>query len=536
MFEDYVPGQLQEVFNSPDTCEQLTPKSNETKKTKKKKKKEKDDESGKSKAKSTTEEEGGTQDGSELDGQVKERGKTTKKAESKSKNKKKGGRKHGKENGGGKSSVGGLQEERSSLSDKKDQGDDDNDDVEGLGSADTTNRETATESHKKKKKKQRKKQGKGNNEVKKKEMHLKRKEEEEDGDDEDETNKKETMADQDPEAEASTIQKKKNKKDKNKKAKGSSNKDINERERRTIFVGNVPVSMKKAELRAIFKVFGFIESIRLRSIGFKDPSVPRMVALSKKQFHDRRHSMNAYVVFVEEKAAESALEANGHKVTAKVTNPSKRGGEEGGAVEEEEEEEDFYLRVDRASGPKTSVDNSKSIFVGNLPYDAQENDVRRHFQGCGEIINVRLIRDRRLNVGKGFGYVSFRTKSAATTARLLHETEFRGRKLRVFASTDKPKKPASSSSPAPATGKKGRAAEKNRKGFERRTKKRKGVSSDASDANKKHKFSGEYSSKKDAEARLKRKKKKQKHQQRKKKFLRNNSGQSNKRPRQKSNA
>jgi len=168
--------------------------------------------------------------------------------------------------------------------------------------------------------------------------------------------------------------------------------------------------------------------------------------------------------------------------------------------------------------------------------DAQENDVRRHFQGCGEIINVRLIRDRRLNVGKGFGYVSFRTKSAATTARLLHETEFRGRKLRVFASTDKPKKPASSSSPAPATGKKGRAAEKNRKGFERRTKKRKGVSSDASDANKKHKFSGEYSSKKDAEARLKRKKKKQKHQQRKKKFLRNNSGQSNKRPRQKSNA
>ena len=40
--------------------------------------------------------------------------------------------------------------------------------------------------------------------------------------------------------------------------------------------------------------------------------------------------------------------------------------------------------------------------------DAQEDTVRAHFQECGQIDNVRLIRDNFSGMGKGIGYVIFK--------------------------------------------------------------------------------------------------------------------------------
>jgi len=33
--------------------------------------------------------------------------------------------------------------------------------------------------------------------------------------------------------------------------------------------------------------------------------------------------------------------------------------------------------------------------------------LRKHFAECGEIDNVRIIRDKTTGVGKGFGYIVF---------------------------------------------------------------------------------------------------------------------------------
>ena len=40
--------------------------------------------------------------------------------------------------------------------------------------------------------------------------------------------------------------------------------------------------------------------------------------------------------------------------------------------------------------------------------DVEEEPLRNHFEDCGEIENVRLIRDRKTQLGKGFGYVLFK--------------------------------------------------------------------------------------------------------------------------------
>ena len=39
--------------------------------------------------------------------------------------------------------------------------------------------------------------------------------------------------------------------------------------------------------------------------------------------------------------------------------------------------------------------------------DVEEEIVWKHFNECGRILNVRIIRDNKTSLGKGFGYVEF---------------------------------------------------------------------------------------------------------------------------------
>lgn len=43
--------------------------------------------------------------------------------------------------------------------------------------------------------------------------------------------------------------------------------------------------------------------------------------------------------------------------------------------------------------------------------DIEEESVREHFSDCGEIENVRIVRDRRTCLGKGFGFLTFKVQS-----------------------------------------------------------------------------------------------------------------------------
>ena len=74
---------------------------------------------------------------------------------------------------------------------------------------------------------------------------------------------------------------------------------------------------------------------------------------------------------------------------------------------------------------------TKSIFVGNLSFDAYEDDIRELFQQHGAVESVRLINDRTTGRFRGFGFVEMEDEAADTAIKALDGTEHMGRTLRV---------------------------------------------------------------------------------------------------------
>jgi len=73
----------------------------------------------------------------------------------------------------------------------------------------------------------------------------------------------------------------------------------------------------------------------------------------------------------------------------------------------------------------------KSIYVGNLPFGASEDDVRALFAQYGSVHSVKLISDRDTGRPRGFGFVEMEAGDAASAIERLNGTEFQGRTLRV---------------------------------------------------------------------------------------------------------
>ena len=73
-----------------------------------------------------------------------------------------------------------------------------------------------------------------------------------------------------------------------------------------------------------------------------------------------------------------------------------------------------------------------NIYVGNLSYEANEEDLRQAFDAYGQISSVRVITDRDSGRSKGFGFVEMPNDAEAQSAISgLNGTELQGRSLKV---------------------------------------------------------------------------------------------------------
>ncbi|MGD9596479.1 RNA recognition motif domain-containing protein [Wolinella succinogenes] len=87
----------------------------------------------------------------------------------------------------------------------------------------------------------------------------------------------------------------------------------------------------------------------------------------------------------------------------------------------------------------------KSIYVGNMAYNASEQDVRDLFSKYGNVLSVKLVTDRETGKAKGFGFVEMEADGADKAIDALNNSEFLGRNLRVNEA--KPREPRDSRPP-----------------------------------------------------------------------------------------
>ena len=75
---------------------------------------------------------------------------------------------------------------------------------------------------------------------------------------------------------------------------------------------------------------------------------------------------------------------------------------------------------------------SKKLYVGNLPYQTEEGDLKGQFAEFGSVKSVKIITDHDTGRSKGFGFVEMETEEEAQSCvENLNEKDFQGRNIRV---------------------------------------------------------------------------------------------------------
>jgi squamous cell carcinoma antigen recognized by T-cells 3 len=163
----------------------------------------------------------------------------------------------------------------------------------------------------------------------------------------------------------------------------------------TLYVTNYPAAADDGYIRKLFSPYGEIISIRFPSL----------------QGNKRRRF--CYVEFKASEQAQAALELDGQEqeglpLLVKVSNPS---------VKKQRDEQ------------KT---DGRTIFVGQLPFKATEDQVKAAFSTYGDIESMKMPHDPNTKSrNKGIAFLVFSSSDAANAALKMNGQEFQGRKIKV---------------------------------------------------------------------------------------------------------
>ena len=73
----------------------------------------------------------------------------------------------------------------------------------------------------------------------------------------------------------------------------------------------------------------------------------------------------------------------------------------------------------------------KKLYVGNLPFDTDEEQVRELFSTYGEVRTIDMINDRETGRFRGFCFVAMDNSEADAAVEALNGYNFNGRPLKV---------------------------------------------------------------------------------------------------------
>ncbi|XP_064398817.1 squamous cell carcinoma antigen recognized by T-cells 3-like isoform X3 [Halichondria panicea] len=181
------------------------------------------------------------------------------------------------------------------------------------------------------------------------------------------------------------------------------------KEARTVFVSNLSFKATEDELREIFTPCGLIAEIRL---------------IRTRQ--SNKGNVYAYVEFATPDPVASALGLDKTEIEGRPMYVSQF-KEKGRPVS--------------SLGDKTPQrsDSKATVFVSHIAHHITDQELREHFQQCGEIKEVRLIKNRE-GRSKGFAYIEFTDESSANVAvARLNNSDELGMKRMSVAISNPPK-------------------------------------------------------------------------------------------------
>jgi len=86
---------------------------------------------------------------------------------------------------------------------------------------------------------------------------------------------------------------------------------------------------------------------------------------------------------------------------------------------------------------------STKLYVGNLPFDITENDLRDMVGQHGPVNEINVIMDKMTGKARGFAFVTMNTEEAAKAAILaLNGKDWKGRSLTVNEARPREERPA----------------------------------------------------------------------------------------------
>jgi RNA recognition motif-containing protein len=84
-----------------------------------------------------------------------------------------------------------------------------------------------------------------------------------------------------------------------------------------------------------------------------------------------------------------------------------------------------------------------NIYVSNLSFNVQDEDLREFFTPFGEVTSAKIINDRETGRSKGFGFVEMSDNAASLKAIAeLNEASVDGRTIKVMEARPKENRPS----------------------------------------------------------------------------------------------
>ena len=88
-----------------------------------------------------------------------------------------------------------------------------------------------------------------------------------------------------------------------------------------------------------------------------------------------------------------------------------------------------------------------NIYVSNLSFNVQDDDLREFFTPYGEVTSAKIINDRESGRSRGFGFVEMSDDAASQKAIAeLNDATVEGRNIKVMEAKPKEDRPARSNS------------------------------------------------------------------------------------------